>query len=45
MKKIKYKVYRCMIALCLVALASCDLDEYNPSGASADEVWTTPQVL
>jgi hypothetical protein len=43
MKKIKYKVYRCMIALCLVALASCDLDEYNPSGASADEVWTTPQ--
>ncbi|TXK49023.1 RagB/SusD family nutrient uptake outer membrane protein [Pontibacter qinzhouensis] len=26
-----------------MGLTSCDLDEYNPSGATADEIWSTPE--
>jgi hypothetical protein len=33
-----------MKKLCLIILLfSCNIDEYNPSGATADAVWSTPQ--
>lgn len=37
------KLYGCIITVCLLVLASCSLDEYNPSGASPDEIWKTPE--
>lgn len=33
-----------MKKICLIILLfSCNIDEYNPSGATADAVWSTPQ--
>ena len=36
-------LHRLIIILFMVIVASCNLDEYNPSGATADEIWSTPQ--
>lgn len=37
--------YTCAAALIATAMSSCtkQLDEYNPGGATADAVWSTPQ--
>lgn len=44
MKKIKNIFSRCMIASLVVGAFACtDLEEYNPAGATADAVWTTPE--
>ncbi|MFT2010011.1 RagB/SusD family nutrient uptake outer membrane protein [Pontibacter sp. 13R65] len=32
-----------MAAAFVLGLTSCDLDEYNPSGATANEIWSTPE--
>ena len=44
MKKIKY-IFSCLLIIPLIAaVQSCNkLDEFNPSNATADEVWTTPE--
>ncbi len=34
---------RVVMASLLVISASCDLDEYNPSNATAEEIWSTPE--
>ncbi|WP_255474106.1 RagB/SusD family nutrient uptake outer membrane protein [Pontibacter qinzhouensis] len=39
----KFKLLPIMAAAFVVGLTSCDLDEYNPSGATADEIWSTPE--
>src|SRR5689334_7049973 len=43
MKKIKHIYTRSMLALAVIVAASCSIDEYNPSNANADEVWSTPE--
>lgn len=43
MKKFKYSVLTAL-AIAAVSITSCnDLEEYNPGGFTADEVWSTPQ--
>lgn len=43
MKKFKYTSYAAVVLLS-ASIASCNkLDEYNPSGATSDGVWNTPQ--
>jgi hypothetical protein len=32
-----------MVLSFAITVSSCDLDEYNPSNATADEIWSTPQ--
>lgn len=43
MKKIKYNVIAAIVVVAVNMTACNKLDEYNPSGATADAVWTTPQ--
>jgi len=44
MKNIKYKFLPCLLGTMLLGMASCnDLEEYNPSGATADAAWSTPE--
>ena len=44
MKRINKILSRCLLAAALLGGASChDLEEYNPSGATADAVWSTPE--
>ena len=46
MKNVKYKVSVALAALLAAAgLQSCDLDEYNPSGSTADVVFSTPEGI
>lgn len=46
MKSFKYRISVAAAALMAVAgLQSCDLDEYNPSGATADIVFSTPEGI
>lgn len=41
--KIKLTIYCLSLSLGIgLLMTSCDLDEYNPSGNTADAVWTTP---
>jgi hypothetical protein len=43
MKSIKSISLRALMMVALVSAFSCDLDEYNPSNPTADEIWSTPQ--
>jgi starch-binding outer membrane protein, SusD/RagB family len=43
MKKIKYKILCGLSTVFLAGVTSCQLDEYNPSGATAEQVWNTPE--
>ncbi len=46
MKSIQYRISVAAAALlAVVGLQSCDLDEYNPSGATADVVFSTPEGI
>ncbi len=46
MKKMQYRLSVVAAALLAVAgLQSCDLDEYNPSGSTADVVFSTPEGI
>lgn len=46
MKKMKYSISVLLAAvLAVVGLQSCDLDEYNPSGTTADVVFSTPEGI
>lgn len=46
MKKIIYRISVAAVALlAAVGLQSCDLDEYNPHGTTADTVFTTPEGI
>lgn len=43
MKRIsKYLFGALLVSTSAISLTSCDLDEYNPSGSTADEVFVTP---
>ncbi|MEI6949312.1 RagB/SusD family nutrient uptake outer membrane protein [Paraflavisolibacter sp. H34] len=44
MKISSNKFFPCLFALAVAGFTSCNkLDEYNPSGATAEGVWTTPE--
>lgn len=44
MKRMNNLYIICLAGLLATGLVACkDLDEYNPSGATADEVWSTPE--
>lgn len=46
MKKIQYRLSVVAAALlAVVGLQSCELDEYNPSGSTADVVFSTPEGI
>jgi len=43
MKRFKNTMVRGLAALAFVGMASCSLDEYNPSGSPPDQIWSTPE--
>ncbi len=43
MKTIKHILQYGIAGIIIICLFSCELDEYNPSGVTADAVWSTPQ--
>jgi hypothetical protein len=43
MKTIKNIIQYSFAGIIFISLFSCELDEYNPSGVTADAVWSTPQ--
>lgn len=43
MKTIKYILYLIMSAYIVTCMISCSLDEYNPSGVTAESIWSTPE--
>lgn len=46
MKKInKYIIGAMLVGTTALTFSSCDLDEYNPSGEGADEVFATPEGM
>lgn len=46
MKKFKYIIFLSIIAVTgLIGIQSCDLEEYNPSGSTADVVFSTPEGM
>ncbi len=45
MKKNTY-IYKIIFGIALVStINSCDLDEYNPSGTTAEVIWSTPEGI
>ena len=32
-----------MTVLLIVSMSSCEIEEYNPSGVTADAIWSTPE--
>ncbi|UCH13594.1 MAG: RagB/SusD family nutrient uptake outer membrane protein [Bacteroidales bacterium] len=43
MKNIKYIIQSCMTVLFIASMSSCEIEEYNPSGVTADAIWSTPE--
>jgi hypothetical protein len=43
MKNLKYIFQYSMTVLLIVSMASCEIEEYNPSGVTADAIWSTPE--
>jgi starch-binding outer membrane protein, SusD/RagB family len=43
MKSIKYIFSRTLTVATLVVAAACDIEEYNPTGATPEDVWTSPE--
>lgn len=43
MKKNIFLIRLSIIALLFLGIASCELDEYNPSGVTAESIWSTPE--
>lgn len=44
MKKFNYILSSCLLASLMLSVSSCnDLEEFNPGGATADAVWSTPE--
>lgn len=41
--KIENIIYKGLICCASLGIVSCDLDEFNPSGTTADAAWTTPE--
>ncbi|MBN2273100.1 MAG: RagB/SusD family nutrient uptake outer membrane protein [Bacteroidales bacterium] len=43
MKTLKYIAGCCLVSLLIAIMISCELDEYNPSGVTAESIWSNPQ--
>ena len=44
-KATKYLIGSLFMGVATLSLSSCSLDEYNPSGETADEVFKTPEGM
>ncbi|MBN1415286.1 MAG: RagB/SusD family nutrient uptake outer membrane protein [Bacteroidales bacterium] len=42
MKTLKYISNGCLAGLLLALMVSCELEEYNPSGVTAESIWNNP---